>query len=484
LPEFFYFTLKQKMRTKTLAAVVFLPITLHIHAQNFTADVQAFIKTKSPVIALTDAKLIDGTGGPSKLHQTIIFTNGIITAVGNNKDVHPPANAEIISCSGKTVIPGLVMVHEHLYYTMFLDSYFNVAEMASTFSKMYLAGGATTIRTAGSIEPQSDLAINRMIREGKLIGPDMDVTAPYIERPGFDIPALNNIEDSSEAASSVNFWAAKGCTSCKIYMHALPEDLQAVAREAHKRGLKVTGHLNVITYREAAFLGIDNLEHGFMACTDFDTTKKPGQFSTLYSKALLDLPVNSNKMKSLITYLIQQKVALTSTLAVFEPYTDREVILGGDTNVLIPTVRNTVVTRWQKAQKKDSASQLLFKKNMAWEKQFYDAGGLLLAGTDPTGSGRTLAGYGSRREIELLVEAGFTPVQSIKIATLNGAVYLGRDNKIGSIEKGKLADLVVLDGDLESDIHNIRNTEIVFKKGVGFDSKKIFESVKGKVGLN
>jgi len=472
------------MKTKALFLLLLVVTATVCHAQNFTPDVQTFIKTKSPVIALTDAKLIDGTGLPSKLHQTIIITNGIITAVGNNKDVQVPVDAEIISCSGKTVIPGLVMVHEHLYYTMFLDSYFNVAEMASTFSKMYLGGGATTIRTAGSIEPQTDLAIKRMIREGKLIGPDMDVTAPYIERPGFDIPALNNIEDSSEAARSVDFWSPKGCTSFKMYMHALPEDLQAVVREAHKRGLKVTGHLNVITYREAASLGIDNLEHGFMASTDFDTTKKTGQFSTLYSKALLDLPVNSDKMKSLIAYLVQKKVAVTSTLPVFEPNTGREIVLGGDTSVLVPPVRAIVVNRWQKAQNKDSAAQVLFKKNMAWEKQFYDAGGLLLAGTDPTGSGRTLAGYGSRREIELLTDAGFSTVQAIKIATLNGAIYLGRNKEIGTIEKGKQADIVVLDGDLESDIHNIRNTEIVFKKGIGFDSKKIFESVKGRVGLN
>ncbi len=453
-------------------------------AQNFTPEVSLFIKVNSASIALVDAKVIDGTGGPAKLHQTILINNGIITAVGNNTDVNVPAGAQVISCGGKTVIPGLVMVHEHLYYTEFLDGYFNVAQMASSFAKMYLAGGATTIRTAGSIEPQTDLAIQRMIGEGKLVGPEMDVTAPYIERPGFDIPALNNIKDSAEAARSVNFWADKGCTSFKMYMHALPEDLQAVVREAHKRGLKVTGHLNVITYREAANLGIDNLEHGFMPCSDFDSTKKVGQFSSLYSRALLNLPQNSEKMKDLIRLLIQKKVALTSTLPVFEPFTGREIILGGDTSVLVPPIRETVIARWQRAQNKDSASQVLFKKNMAWEKQFYDAGGLLLAGTDPTGSGRTLAGYGSRREIELLVEAGFTPVQAIKIATMNGAVYLGKNKTIGSIEKGKQADLVLLDGDLEKNIKNIRNTEIVFKKGVGFDSKMIFESVKGKVGLN
>jgi imidazolonepropionase-like amidohydrolase len=269
-----------------------------------------------------------------------------------------------------------------------------------------------------------------------------------------------------------------------MYMHALPEDLQAVVREAHKRKLKVTGHLNTLTYREAATLGIDNLEHGFMAASDFDSTKKVGQFSTFYSKALLDLPVNSPRMKDLIQFLVQKKVALTSTLPVFEPYTGREILLGGDTSVLLPQVRATVVSRWQKAQNRDSAAQVLFQKNMAWEKQFHDAGGLLLAGTDPTGAGRTVAGYGSRREIELLVEAGFTPQQAIKIATLNGAVYLGISQQTGSLEKGKQADLVVIGGDLEKDIRNVRNTELVFKKGVGFDSKKIFDSVKGKVGLN
>jgi imidazolonepropionase-like amidohydrolase len=453
------------------------------NAQQFTPSVQQFITVNADTFALTHAKIIDGTGGPAKPDQTIIITKGRIANVGNSGNTKLPQSIKIIDCTGKTIIPGMVMMHEHLYYTMLLDSFFNVSEMSSSFAKMYLAGGATTIRTGGSIEPQTDLAIKRMIGEGKLIGPDIDVTAPYIERPGFDIPSLNTIKDSAEAAASVNFWAAKGCTSFKMYMHALPEDLQAVVREAHKRGLKVTGHLNTITYREAAELGIDNLEHGFMASSDFDTTKKPAQFSALYSRALLNLSEKDERMTNLIRFLIQKKVAITSTLPVFEPFTDREIILGGDTSILLPQVLEMVVTRWKNAQHKDSAAVIRFKKNMVWEKQFFDAGGLLLAGTDPTGSGRTVAGYGSRREIELLVEAGFSPVQAIKIATLNGAIYLGREKEIGSIEKGKEADLVILNGDLEKNIKVIRNTEIVFKKGVGFDSKKIFESVNGKVGL-
>ena len=269
-------------------------------------------------------------------------------------------------------------------------------------------------------------------------------------------------------------------------MNATTEDLQAVVREAHKRGLKVTGHIGALTYREAAELGIDNLEHGFMASSDFDTTKKKNILNyAAADNALQALDVNSPKMKSLIQYLISKKVAITSTLPVFEPYTGRELILGGGDNALLPEIKATVTAGWQYGQGKDSASIALFKKDMAWEKQFYDAGGLLAAGTDPTGAGRTLAGYGSRREIELLVEAGFTPVQAIKIATLNGAIYFrARIKEIGTVERGKTANLVLINGDLEKDIKNIRNTEIVFKKGVGFDSKRIFDSVKGKVGLD
>ena len=453
-------------------------------AQHFDSSVSKFITDTAKTIALTDVKIIDGTGSPSKVHQTIIIANGIISQTGKVKEVVIPKDAKIINCAGKTIIPGLVMLHEHLYYTMMLGNYFNVQEMPFSFPRMYLAGGATTIRTGGSIEPQTDLAIKRMIGQGKLIGPDMDVTAPYMERKGWDIPSLNIIKDSAEAAASVNFWADKGCTSFKMYVHATKEDLIAVVREAHKRKLKVTGHIGTLTYREAAELGIDDIEHGFFASSDFDPGKKENEYN--YQKenqALEKLDVNSAEMKNLIQFLIKKNVAITSTLPVFEPATNREIILGGGDNALLPEVKQTVTRWWKEDQKKDSAGLAFFKREMTWEKQFYDAGGLLVCGTDPTGSGRTIAGYGSRREIELLVEGGFTPVQAIKIATLNGAKYLEKDKSIGSVEPGKNADLVLIDGDPENNIRDIRKTETVFKNGVGFNSKKIFESVRGKVGL-
>ena len=473
---------------KKLFPVLFIFCTICLSAaksaaQPYSREVNEFIKVKPGTIALTGVKIIDGTGGPAKEHQVLLIQDDRIAATGNAKDIVIPPNATVIDCSGKTIIPGLVMLHEHLYYTSPLEEFFNITEMPFTFPRLYLAAGVTTMRTGGSIEPQTDLNLKRLITEGKLTGPDMDVTAPYIERKGFDIPSLNVIKDTAEAAASVAFWSAKGCTSFKMYMHATKEDLLVVVREAHKRGLKVTGHIGAITYREAAEAGIDDLEHGFMASTDFVTGKKENELPAGSRKSLADLDVNSPQIKDLMRLLINKKVAITSTLPVFEPYTDREIIHGGGLDALLPEIKEKQIKEWNNMQHKDSASLKLFKKELTWEKQFYDGGGLLVAGTDPTGAGRTIAGYSDYRQIELLAEAGFTATQAIKICTFNGAVYLERTKDIGTIEKGKKADIVLIDGDIEKDINNIRNTEIVFKNGVGFDSKKMFESVKGKVGL-
>ncbi|GAC1452766.1 MAG: amidohydrolase family protein [Chitinophagaceae bacterium] len=477
-------TVMKKLLPPAFILIVFLLFIITLGAQPFTPQVSAFITIPAGAIALTDVKIIDGTGGPAKEHQTLLVQNDRIAGVGAAKEITIPADAVIIKCSGKTILPGLVMLHEHLYYTSPLEAFFNITEMPFSFPRLYLAAGITTMRTGGSIEPQTDLNLKRMIEEGKLTGPEIDVTAPYIERKGFDIPSLNIIKDSAEAALSVVFWAAKGCTSFKMYMHATVPDLTAVLREAHQRGLKVTGHIGTITYREAAEAGIDNLEHGFMASSDFVPGKKVNELDyPAARKSLVNLDVNSPQMKDLISLLVNKKVAITSTLPVFEPYTGREIVHGGGLDALIPEIKEKMTSQWKQMQHKDSVSIRLFKKELNWEKQFYDAGGLLVAGTDPTGAGRTIAGYSNYREIELLAEAGFTPVQAIKICTLNGAIYLERTKDIGTIEKGKKANLVLINGDIEKDIKNIRNTEIVFKNGVGFDSKKLFDSVKGKVGL-
>ncbi|HEY0433274.1 MAG TPA: amidohydrolase family protein, partial [Chitinophagaceae bacterium] len=247
---------------------------------------------------------------------------------------------------------------------------------------------------------------------------------------------------------------------------------------------KVTGHLCSITFREAADLGIDDLEHGFFVSSDFEKDKKADQCNDAGQVfSIRDLPVESPAMKDLIAYLVKKNVAVTSTLPVFEPESRREIFPGGGGEAVTPQVREKVEQYHHAVEGKDSLSWILFKKEMAWEKMFVDMGGKLMAGIDPTGAGRVIPGYADRHVIELLTEAGFSVEQAIRICSLNAAEYLGRSRLTGSIEKGKRADLVLIDGDITTDIHAVRKTGIVFKNGTGFDSAKMFEQARGIVGL-
>jgi enamidase len=152
--------------------------------------------------------------------------------------------------------------------------------------------------------------------------------------------------------------------------------------------------------------------------------------------------------------------------------------------VLLPDLREQYLKTFERVKGNTSSNYTkLFPKALALERAFVRAGGLLIAGTDPTGSGGVIPGYSNQRQIELLVEAGFTPAEAIRIGTLNGATYLGRDTRIGSIAAGKQADLIVVAGNPGAAIADIRKVEIVFKQGVGFDPAKLIASVSGRVGL-
>jgi imidazolonepropionase-like amidohydrolase len=461
-----------------------LVAVVHAHAQQLSSVVKQFISINADTVALTHAKIFDGTGGSPKPDQTILIIKGRIAQIGSSNKTSVPSSARIVDCTGKTVIPGMVMMHEHLFYGESLPpNYFGLA-MPVSFPRLYLAGGATTIRTAGTVEPQTDLNIKKWVDEGKMVGPDIDVTGPYIEREFLPIPEVHFIKSPEEAEEQVSYWIKQGCASFKVYMNITQDDLRKVVAVAHKHNLKVTGHLCSLTYREAATIGIDNLEHGFIPCSDFVTGRKEDvcAFGAV-TPSLKKLDANSKEMKDLMSYLVERKVAITSTLPVFETYTGREIFPGGGEAAVAPQIREVVEKGYNASVGKDSSDAALFKKEMAWEKQFYDMGGRLMAGVDPTGAGRTIPGYADRHVLELLVEGGFTFSQAVKICSLNAAEFLGRDKEIGTIAVGKRADLVLINGDPEKQIKDVRNTEIVFKNGIGFDSKKIFDSVNGKVGL-
>jgi len=447
-----------------------------------TPNVQQYVSVAAPIVALTHVRVIDGTGAAPREDQTLILRDGNITEYGAAASVQVPSDAKVLDLTGKTVIPGLVMMHEHLFYPTAPDHYANLAE---SFTRLYLAGGVTSMRTAGNVSGYGELNIAKAIKQGKKPGPWIDATAPYLQGPGLGITQMYELKDAADAKRMVNFWADAGATSFKAYMNITRAELAAATQEVHKRGFKITGHLCSVTYREAAAAGIDNLEHGFFVSTDFVADKKPdvcpGQGVGMAALAKVD--PNGAAFKNLVADLIAHHVAVTSTLTVFETFTPGQPMPPG-LDVLDPILKAQFEKRYAATQGNTrSMYPALFAKDRAMELQFSRAGGLLLAGTDPTGGGGVIPGYSNQRQVELLVGSGFTPEEAIKICTLNGATYMGRANRVGSIAKGKQADLVVIDGNPATNIADIRKVELVFKQGVGYDPAKLIASVKGEVGL-
>ena len=464
-----------------------LPVLLAAPVVLSAQPARTFTSVTDSVVALVHARVIDGTGAPARDGQTLILAGGVIRAVGDDASTAIPAGARVLDLTGKSVLPGFVMMHEHMFYPSGGGSVYN--EQAFSFPRLYLAGGVTTARTAGNMAGYADLELKRAIDAGTAVGPSLDVTAPYLNGPGLPIFQVHGLTGPKDATEMVAHWADRGATSFKTYMHITRDQMRAVVAEAHGRKLKVTGHLCSVTFREAASLGIDNLEHGLVVASDFVADKKPDECPTAnggVAASLMKLDVNGPEVQSLIRFLVEKGVAITSTLTVFETLTPgRPQAPQGALDAMLPQARDDYVRVWtQLSGMTTSPYATLFPKEMQFELAFFRAGGLLLAGTDPTGYGGVVAGYSNQRQLQLLVEAGLTPLEAIRVATLNGARYMGREASIGSIARGKRADLIVVNGDPSSRIADIEKTETVFKDGIGYDSAKLFASVKGRVGLH
>ncbi len=444
--------------------------------------IKDFVSVDAPVVALTNARVIDGTGAPAREGYTLVLRDGLIAAMGPTANTPPPVGARVIDLTGKSVLPGLVMVHEHLFYPTGPGVY---GQLGQSFARLYLAGGVTTMRTGGNMNGFMDFTLVKRVEAGEVAGPAIDATAPYVNGPN-PFVQMTALTTPGAATRHVDYWADAGATSFKAYMQISRAVLGAAIQAAHARGLKVTGHICSVTYAEAAALGIDNLEHGFFAATDFVTDKQPdvcpGQGRG--QQTVADLDPQGAPFKALVKTLVEKRVTLTSTLTVFEAgMPGRPVPPGID--VLLPTLRAQFEANRARtaASATPSVMPALFPKAMQLEREFVRAGGMLVAGTDPTGGGGVIPGFSNQRQLELLVEAGFTPLEAIAIGTRNGARFLGRDGRIGTIAPGKQADLMVVTGDPSRAIADVRKVDTVFRQGVGFDSQKLIQSVSGRVGV-
>ena len=356
------------------------------------------------MIALEHVRVIDGTGAASREDQTIIIDEGRIREFGPVSQVAIPENARRLDLTNETVIPGFVGMHEHLFY----PSGAGVAiytEHAFSFPRLYLASGVTTARTAGTLEPHTDLNIKKMIDAGSMPGPKLLITVGYLEGKGMFTPQMTEVDTPAEARRFVEYWAARGAHSFKAYMNISRAALGAAIQAAHERRLTLTAHLCSVTFREAAGLGIDNLEHGLIEDTDFVPSKLPDVCPANQPQVFRQLDITGAPVRETIQTLVTHRVAVTSTLAVFErnPVIQRRFL-----DALSPGTALNYMTMRARGAAPTSELSLEIRKELEFERAFVKAGGLLVAGADPTGNGSALAGYADQRNLEILVEGGFT----------------------------------------------------------------------------
>ncbi|HEY1129435.1 MAG TPA: amidohydrolase family protein [Roseateles sp.] len=448
------------------------------------SDTERYTLFHAPVTLLRNAQLFDGTARPPREHMSVLIRDGRIAAVAPEAELKAPAGALVKDLNGGALMPGFVLLHEHLFYPTERGSY---GAFFQSFPLLYLAGGVTTMRTAGSMSPYADLNTWKDIRDGKAPGPDLDVTAPFLNGIQAFVAQVPRLASADDAVHQVRYWADVGATSYKGYMHLTREQLAAIVQAAHDRKARVTAHLCAVTYAEAAAMGIDNLEHGFFASSDFVDGKAPDTCPSgdAVPRSLDALPVDDPRMAALQHQMISAKVALTSTLTIFETFSyGRPMAPTAALDLLMPQLREQYVARYTAIQRGGpNPYGRIFPKNMVWEKRFHDAGGLLVAGTDPTGYGGVIPGWSSLRQLELLREAGFDDATAVQVMTANGARYLNRETEVGGIAPGLRADLVAFAAPLDATKPALPEVAWTMKAGRAWDRAKILNAWKGQVGL-
>jgi hypothetical protein len=354
------------------------------------SGVADFISVDTPLFVLDHVRVIDGTGAPPKEEQAVAIANGKIQFIGPEASAQIPQGAQRIDRSGYTVIPGIVGMHNHLYYT---DSYslqvvsgkisepgLFIAEIPYTAPRLYLAAGATTMRTTGSLEPYADLKVKSRIDANPMPGPSIYVTAPYLEGAPTRFAQMHELTGPDDAKRMVDYWAAEGMTSYKAYMNITREELGVAIQQAHAHKLKLTAHLCSVTWAEAVALGIDDLEHGpVFTDTEFVTDKKPDVCpASGGGSSWANQDVNGTQVQEMIRNLVAHHIAATSTLPVFEAGAPGRPALQPRTldAMSAESAQSYLTARARVAL--DSPMTALLRKEMDFEVAFVKAGGLLL----------------------------------------------------------------------------------------------------------
>ena len=453
-------------------------------AVDYPEDLSETVVESADTWLITHARLVDGVNPVAIGDQDILISEGKIAAVGATGSIDVPPGIPTLDAAGKTVMPGLIMVHEHLFYNDHGAAVPYYAADTVSLSALYLSHGVTSIRTAGSMNITDDILIRKLIQSGRYPGPEVHLTAPYIDGPGSPIFQLRTYETDNEVREMVRYWANQGVGWLKGYMWVKPDILESAIDEAHKRNMKVTGHLCSVTYREAVEMGIDNLEHGFFAATDFADDKEAGKCPVI-NETLKLMAAEPKKRKALINALIEKDVYLTSTLAVlaaglreYEPSPLALSLM----NHRARTNAKYVMSTLEEGSEAREASEAELRLVMSLEREFYKSGGKLVVGSDPTGWGGTIPGPGNHSSLFLLQEAGFSPMEIIRIATGSAAQMLEVAHRTGAVQVGLEADLILVDGKPDLDIKALTNLELVITDGVAIDGPELAAKFEQRVG--
>ena len=426
-----------------------------------------------PIVLVPD-NIIDGVHNEPRKGWKILIKDGLIHDIGSNISI--PDEAEIISLNGKTILPGFIDMHGHIY----ANNGTNV-QNEPAYLKLYLAGGVTTIFSPGEFYPEQTLELKRQVENSEILGPQIYTAGPYFDHR-FEI--FRNTKGKSNKIKTenlINEWQDK-IDGIKVYERIAVDELQFLIQKAYSLGIPITGHLGSVTAKRAVELGIDGLEHGLLGIPDFFSD---GENISSRVCSIAEINVESPKVNELIDLFVKNGVYLSPTIITFqsispgfEPQTPEwKEYLSEDT-------RKDFVRTWAQMQgmlgNPDCWIKALQNQDL-FLKKFYDKRGMLVTGTDPVGP-VILPGFSLHAEVLNFVRLGLSPLDAIKAATINGAKALQKDNEIGSLEVGKRADLMVIEGNPLENISDIKRVVMVIKEGIQYDPQKLRNSAKGKVG--
>jgi imidazolonepropionase-like amidohydrolase len=429
-----------------------------------------------PTLVLRGGTLLNVHTGRQVADSVIVVVGDRIRQVGRAADVAVPGEARVVDVRGKWIIPGLMDMHAH------------VSGVKNLPWGLYLANGVTTIRDPGGHLTALRLA-RQELESGKVLGPRLFFAGLILDGNPPLWPDFSIIADTPErATSAVDFLIDQGVDSIKVYNSISEPALAAVLRAAHRRGVPVSGHVpRAMTMTRAVEMGLDCLEHIRVTGRELLPVEEADTIDFLpfvQREALLwqRFDLASDKMKALISFLAERKVFLDPTLTVdelsslglFEEQAkdpNNRFLAAGSFDDEVETAPD--VFRLPPELKEAAAAG--FRKRLEFIGLCSRAGVQIIAGTDGVGTGTLLPGFGLQHELALLARAGLTPVQVLQAATITAARALRKDADLGSVEAGKLADLVVLDADPLLDIRNAAKVDAVLVGGRLLDRKALDE---------